>query len=44
MDNELRVLQVAASETAKVADGSIDVLINNGAKTGGEHYFTSMND
>lgn len=36
--------QAAASETSKVTGGSVDVLINNGAKTGGEHYFTSMND
>ncbi|KZV75689.1 NAD-P-binding protein [Peniophora sp. CONT] len=37
-------LKAAAAETAKVTDGSVDVLINNGAKTGGEHYFTTMND
>lgn len=41
---ELTYLQAAAAETAKVTDGSVDVLINNGAKTGGDHYFTTMND
>lgn len=37
-------VQAAAEETARVTNGMIDVLINNGAKTGGAYYFTRLTD
>ncbi|KAI0317442.1 hypothetical protein OF83DRAFT_1121432 [Amylostereum chailletii] len=39
-----KALKAAAAEVSKITGGTLDVLINNAAKTTGRHYFTALTD